>query len=329
MTTEPAVAAASTNPDATPATPRLLRDDAVWDSLPVREVEAFGVTLRGRLPVSAGWAPPSARAPKVEVMYVAEQEVEARFSGGPVALWSANIDDRVFEAVRGAAGDVLMRHHGAGTFRFSASEGELLVGAASPRSVAAARTLLDTALFTVALETGHEALHGAGLGTPAGVLVVVGPSGAGKSSLGAALRAEGLRFFSDDIVVNERVGDSVIAHPGPPVSTLPSGGPRDADVLADLGDELWVARAVADTAAPIAGIVALGTDDQPDPVESPLMSVLPHLLRLPAERARQRFERASDLAATVPVLHVGARSAPPAALAQTVLTRLRSAGVPL
>src|SRR5205807_10636068 len=108
---------------------------------------------------------------------------------------------------------------------------------------ASQRMLLDTVLGTAALCAGYEGLHAAAVELAGGVVAIAAPTGAGKSTLCAELVARGARLFTDDLLFLARDGRGVVAHPGPPLMSVPQGSARRAGPwrpLAALGDEVWV-----------------------------------------------------------------------------------------
>lgn len=306
---------------------RLMRADAAWGAVPLRDVQAFGLRLRGPLPVAHGWASPDHDAPALTVVSGDAADLEAAFSGRVETLWSATIDGHPFAAERGAAGDMLMRHGGVGVYHLTADVTTLQVADLGGAPAACMRTLLDSVLFTVSLECGYHALHGTALDTPAGIVAILGSSGAGKSSLATALGEKGLAFFSDDIVVLEASKGVVTAHAGPPVATVPRGTTHDEAILAVVGDEEWVAREVRDATRPVVGVVVLEAAHDRG-ARGPLLAVLRHALSVPRERerVRARFALVSELVEQVPVIPLRAHSASPSDLADVVLRELGRLG---
>jgi hypothetical protein len=86
--------------------------------------------------------------------------------------------------------------------------------------------------FAAALQ-GLEVFHASAVATPLGAVALLGPSGAGKTSLAIELCRTGATFLADDVLVLERDGRSLLAHPGTPAAgvaaTGPSGSPRQTD----------------------------------------------------------------------------------------------------
>jgi hypothetical protein len=117
-------------------------------------------------------------------------------------------------------------------------------------------------------------------------------------------------MVSDDVLVLGRAEPAgVLAHPGPPVATLPAGLlPPGAAALGRFGDEAWIA--VPDTApGPLALAEVVLLDRSPGaalavgPDAAPLAGLAAHALDSGSdpERRRRRFELLADVAERVPV----------------------------
>ena len=297
--------------------------DAVWPAPGAVDAAAFGVRWTGPLPGGAGWAASSSATdgPAVEVRTAPTPQ--AHQSTGEL-LWRGANEGGLFEARRTTGGTTVMTHGVGGTFSFEAAVSRLTVEPGHDR-LATARVLLDSAMFTVSLLRGTVMLHAAAVAGAQGVIAVVGASGRGKSSLAAALRAHGLAHVTDDILALDRQRDVIVGHPGPPVVTVPiSNTPQAGEVtLATIGPERWVNVAVASGPLPIAAVVELtaprlsGTQLNPD-----VVPLLPHVLSVPPERARDRFVMLAELCEQCPIIQVPAHSHSPEALANDVLARL-------
>ena len=278
---------------------------------------AFGLDIRSRLELPGDWRCAGAGLPRLAIEPATSADIERAWSGFARAAWSG----LAFTAEHGTAGDLLMREGDELAALLAPSGDRLLVaGAEVPGAM---RALLDSALFTVSLLTGQEALHAGAVVTDAGLLAVAGDTGAGKSSLVAALLAAGSGFFADDVLVVERRG--LIAAPGPPVMAVPSAAADGLGApLAEFGDETWLAVAGAPGALPLAGIVRLEADGGGGPDWAWLLS---RMLRFPRdpERERARFDLAADVASTIPMHRLQARSGSPEDLAEQALDWVRSA----
>jgi hypothetical protein len=290
------------------------------------QVSAFGLDIASEIALPGRWRLAGAGDSPLAIAPASREEVRRRWSGIAQVGWRGRADGRELVVEEGRAGDVRFHLEPAIELHLSDDGGRLLVGDPDEDRAATMRLLLDSALFTVSLRRGHEALHAACVATDHGVLAVAGPTGAGKSSTLLALIAAGSGFYADDVLVLRRTGDAIVTAPGPPVLTAPkpvAAGVGEA--IADLGDEVWLAVTGADAELPLAGIMWL---DAPGTADPDWRRLLAQLLRYPRtpERERKRFELAADLAAAVPMLRLDARSAPPAALASRALAWLPSPG---
>lgn len=287
---------------------------------------AFGLDITSRIPLPGRWRAAGAGLPPLTIEPASREEIRRIWSGFERVGWRGRADGRELVVEEGRTGDLRFRLQPDIELHLSVDGARLSVCDAAGDRTALLRLLLDSALFTVSLRRGGEALHAAAVTTPAGVLAVMGPTGAGKSSTLVALLAAGCGFHSDDVLVLRRNGGTVHAAPGPPVLTAPKPVPDGVgEELADLGDEVWLAVAGAAAEAPLAGVLWLDRVDAPAPDWSRLLAQLLRYPRTP-ERERARFELAADLAAAVPVLRLPARSAPPDALAGRALAWLPSPG---
>jgi hypothetical protein len=278
---------------------------------------AFGLDITSRLELPGDWRCAGDGLPPLAIEPAGPDDLARAWSGAARAAWSG----LAFVAEHGTAGDLLMREGDDLAALLSPSGDRLLVaGAEAPGAM---RALLDSALFTVSLLTGHEALHAGAVVTDAGLLAVAGDTGAGKSSLVAALLGAGCGFFADDVLVLERHG--LIAAPGPPVMAVPSAAADGLGApLAEFGDETWLAVTGASGALPLAGIVRLEADGGGPPDWAWLLSRMLRFPRVP-ERERARFEIAADIAGAVPMHRLPARSGSPDDLAEQALDWVRSA----
>lgn len=262
-------------------------------------------------------------------------EVHAAFSGpaDPPRSAQRRVDGRAVRYEAGAAGDWRITWDGAGDFHLSATRDLVLAWAPDGPSPAWTRFLLDSVLASAALRRGAEALHAGTVALPGGAVAVAAGQGGGKTTLLGTLLAQGAALVADDVSVLARRDGGFAVEPAPPVLNVarerPAGAPAPADlgeVLAELGDELWVLAArPADTAQPLRAVVhlerragaALGLHRRPP---SPI-ALLRHLLDSGpgAERGRERFELVADLAESVPFVVLRAPlDAPPPQLAELV-----------
>jgi hypothetical protein len=82
------------------------------------------------------------------------------------------------------------------------------------------RLLTAQVLPIAALVQGLELFHASAVQLDGRVLAFAGGSGAGKTTLAARVMLGDATFVSDDVLALERVGDEVIAHPGPALMNL-------------------------------------------------------------------------------------------------------------
>lgn len=281
-------------------------------------------------------------------------QVAERWSGFHARGWAGTVDGAALTVERGDAGDHRFVH-GADTdadggFRagtravhhLSADASELACVPAEGGDRSWWRVVLDSVLFTIALLHGYEALHAAAVATPQrdGAIAITAPMGGGKSTLLSELLRRGLPLIADDVVVLRRscAGAAPLAHPAPPLLTLPSArlaALDDSDSgqpapICVLGEESWVAVPVHSEPLPLRSLVVLerrrGAALSLSPIMSPLAPLLSSLMRFPKDRARERarFEMASEIAANVGIWRLTADPhISPDVLADTLLDGVR------
>lgn len=76
--------------------------------------------------------------------------------------------------------------------------------------------LLDQVLPLVLNHRGKEVLHGAAVVTPYGACAFVGPTGSGKSTLAASFLTSGYSVLTDDCVILDTCGDTIVTIPSYP-----------------------------------------------------------------------------------------------------------------
>jgi hypothetical protein len=279
-----------------------------------REFRAFGlaVTADWALPGVAGAVAGADRA--VRIRLAEASELQARFSGDPVATWETTLGDG--SGLRydlGRAGDHRVVY-GDAVFHIDAAASVVACAPADPDDAGWQRQLLDTVLFTVSFARGLELLHAGAVLTQRGAIAIAGPTGAGKSSLVAELMRRGHRLLSDDVLALESDGGRITAFPGPAVMNLPAAGADvealGAQVIArfDREAELWV---VIPTAArepsPLAALFILDSAAPRTGVEpiagATVLDVAPYGISLPhgRTRAQRGFDALSTVAAGVAV----------------------------
>ncbi|HTD07904.1 MAG TPA: hypothetical protein VK680_03345 [Solirubrobacteraceae bacterium] len=179
------------------------------------------------------------------------------------------------------------------------------------------RVVLDSVLFTIALLHGYEALHAGAIAVPGGAVAITADTGGGKSTLLAELVGRGSALVADDVLALEpRDGESPLAHPGPPLMTVPAvslpalGAAEPTEAISSIDDERWIAIPAYPRSLPLKALVVLdrrpnaqlaSTQPSLTKIEGPLVALLSALMRFPpaAERQRARFELASTIASTV------------------------------
>lgn len=301
-----------------PPAGHVISEDATWSGGSLGDVAAFGVRWQGTLPVGAGWAPGSG-APDQQPVVIRAGEVDTTLPGATL-LWEGYNEGGTFKAWRAADGELLMTHDHGGRFFYDPRESSLDV-AAGVSPLITARTLLDSVMFTVALARGHVLIHGSAVSDGHRAIVIVGASGRGKTSLALALRGRGLQHLTDDVLMLQADGADVLAHPGPPVVTVPEGAAlrSGSRALATVDGERWDAVAVTPKGMPVVAIVEL---IRPDQTSSEVVPLLSHMLSVPPERARDRFVMLSLLSERCALIRIPAQSSSPDELAQQVLDRL-------
>jgi hypothetical protein len=292
---------------------------------------AFGLSLSFETSPPGAWEARPAGELGLRLCAASREEIAAQWSGCDAVGWEARIDGAPFVAERGRDGDYRFAH-GERSLHFLAADGQLLRSAlAEGEGPASWRVLLDSVLFSVALIRGREALHAGAVATERGAVAIVAGSGGGKSTLLAELLRGGGTLLSDDVVVLEPgVDGAPLAHPGPPLMTVPAPvRPLPGEPIAALGEERWVAVPVAPEPIPLAAVVLLnrhpGAATGLRALSDPLAVLLASLLAFPRtpERERARFELAAEIAARVPIWELAADPAvAPATLAHCLLAGL-------
>jgi hypothetical protein len=296
---------------------------------------AFGLSLDFEAPPPGAWEAHAAGEPSLRLSVGTREEIEGEWSGREEVGWTATIDGAPFLVERGLAGDHRFAH-GERSLQLLSVDGQALrcawAGEDGPGSW---RIVLDSVLFSVALLRGYEALHAGAVAMEAGAVAIVAGAGGGKSTLLAELLRRGEGLLADDVVVLEPGGDEPpLAHPGPPLMTVPASiEPPPGEPIATVGEERWVAVPVAPEPIPLSAVVILGRRPGASSglrrVSSPLAALMASLLRFPRtpERERKRFEMASAIASRVPIWELSADIAvTPGALAELLRTGLGGAG---
>lgn len=283
------------------------------------------------------------------------------WSGFDAIGWEGTIDGAPFVVERGVEGDHRFVH-GADPDRDPTPDGDstrsqephatravhhlsadasvLQCAPSNPAEQSWWRVVLDSALFTVALLRGYEALHAGAVATPDGAIAITATTGGGKSTLLTELLRHGSKLVADDVLVLEPQDTAPpVAHPAPPLMTVPaarvpilragasSGG--SLETICSLEQERWIAVPVYSRPLPLAVLVVLnrrpGLTTRLHRAGEPLATLLGSLLRFPRtrDRERTRFELACAIALHVPVWRLDADpSVAPDALAGLLLAEL-------
>jgi hypothetical protein len=309
---------------------------------------AFGLGLRTDLALPGAWAQRTLAEPILQLRSASAAEIAERWSGRDALGWEGAVDGAPFVVERGRAGDHRFAHgvpsvetralaHGGSTpnpgappggtravHHLSAGAAELLCESDTEGEPLGWRVILDSVLFSTALLRGYEALHAGAVATEQGAIAITAGAGAGKSTLLVELLRGGCPLLCDDVVVLEpRGGESPLAHPGPPLMTVPAGtSPLPGAPIASVGEERWVAVPAHPRAIPLTALVVLnrapGLPTSLHRVRDPLAVLIGSLLRFPRlpERERARFDVAGSIASHVPIWQLCADSSvTPAALA--------------
>jgi hypothetical protein len=230
--------------------------------------------------------------------------------------WQAWIDRAPFTVEVGHAGDHRFVH-GEHAIHHLSSDAALLRCAPRDREdLRWWRVVLDSVLFTVALIRGREALHAGAVVTQAGAIAITAPTGGGKSTLLAELVCRGHPLLADDVVVLEpRVGLAPLAHPAPPLMTIPASRANGSGrIVAQIEDEQWIAVPAYRDPVPLAALIVLdrrvGAKNELRKMPNTLPVLMASLMHFPRQpdRERARFELASVLSSHTSVVQLIADS---------------------
>jgi hypothetical protein len=193
--------------------------------------------------------------PSLALELLEPAELEEAWSGseGPPE-WRGRLGDGLDLAIeRGAGGDLLFSYgdrapseDDRARFRLHPGMRRLDCAPARP-GLDWQRTLIAKVLPTISVMRGYEALHGAAVDSPEGVVAIMAPSGTGKSTLAIELLRRGRPLFADDVLTLERTPGAVRAHPGTPHMNLAESLPEAIDpqtlgaTLGILAGERWLA----------------------------------------------------------------------------------------
>jgi hypothetical protein len=308
---------------------------------------AFGLSLTFDVPPPGAWKPSPVHKPGLQVEMATGQAIESNWSGEETIGWEGKIDGAPFVVERGVEGDHRFIH-GAhpdqsgspaketrAVHHLNADASVLRCAPANPGGPEWWRVVLDSVLFTVALLRGYEALHAGAIATQDGVVAITAASGGGKSTLLTELLGRGEALMADDVLVLESRGtETPLAHPAPPLMTVPAARismlkeaiPRET--ICAVEDERWIAVPTYREPLPLKALVVLdrraghGLGTSMEKIEDPLAPLMGALMNFPntPERQRTRFELASVLASTSTLWRLTADlDTPPAVLADTLM----------
>jgi hypothetical protein len=138
------------------------------------------------------------------------------FSSAARSLSRQPVSDSFYQSKFLRNGSTYVRWNGVGEFLIS-DDGCRITGrqhdAAQEESFQV--YLLGQALSYALVRRGLEPLHATAIVVNGGAVVLLGSSGFGKSSLAACLLEAGHRLLTDDLLVLQASGGSVMAYPGP------------------------------------------------------------------------------------------------------------------
>jgi hypothetical protein len=314
---------------------------------------AFGLSLSFDVPPPGAWEPRPVHEPSLQIKMATAQAIESHWSGRDGIGWEGKIDGAPFVVERGVNGDHRFIH-GAhpnqsgspakethAVHHLNADASVLHCAPTNPGEMEWWRVVLDSVLFTVALLKDYEALHAGAIATQDGVIAITAASGGGKSTLLTELLGRGEALMADDVLVLESHGtEAPLAHPGPPLMTVPAARvamPKEgfpSETICVVEDERWIAVPTSREPLPLKALVVLdrraghGLETSMEKIEDPLAPLLGALMNFPntPERQRARFELASVLASTSTLWRLTADlDTPPGvladALANTLLVR--------
>ncbi len=182
--------------------------------------------------------------------------------------------------------------------------------------------LTNTAIGFALVARDQLVLEAAAVERDGRAVLVLAHAGGGRSTLAAQLTARGHGFLSDDLVVVTDAGGTACAHPGGIVQRL------WPDVLVHLGldpaelepvrpgiaKRLVPAEPAGAQPVPVAGLIVLGTTQQPEPEATPVEAAAKfavahrhtfrHRALRPLGLRRDHFDRLTRLASQVPMARI-------------------------
>ncbi|HEX5852909.1 MAG TPA: hypothetical protein VFY36_07450 [Solirubrobacteraceae bacterium] len=236
-------------------------------------------------------------------------EIDHEWSGstGP-PQWRGRLGDGLDLTIEtGATGEVLFAYGDRARFRLHRDMSQLDCAPAH-EGLDWQRALIGKVIPAISVMLGYEALHGAVVDSPDGVVAIMAPSGSGKSTLAIELLGRGWPLFADDVLILEDSHGTVRAHAGTPHMNIaePPPGTLDPQTLGDtlgiLAGERWLAAGKTTMRPrPVRMLCVLqrGAEltTQTRTLTSNPLSLAPYMLGLSTdpERQRSRFSLYADL----------------------------------
>lgn len=288
----------------------------------------FGMQVSSTLRLPGAWG----FAPSVTDATVLRTADLPSWTGTAEGGWRGLSDGAPFMVERSHSDQHRFSHGDRPLFQLSSDRMTLCSAPGELRDLRWWRILMDSVLFTVSLLRGNESIHAGAVATSSGAVAILSPSGSGKSTLLGQLLGAGHSLITDDVLFLEAAENEVLAHPGPPLMTLPgkragSFGTR----IGETGDEVWLSVPVTPEAVPLQRMVLL--DRRPASpvsmrrVKEPLVPLLARFLGFPQvpEREIARFVLASAVASASETWHLAADTkTPPEQLAALAVQGLPS-----
>jgi hypothetical protein len=268
--------------------------------------------------------------PTMALVLRGPSELAAEWSGaeGP-PRWRGRLGDGLdLTLEEGVAGDLLFSYGERARLRLDRDKHRLEC-APTHDGLDWQRAMIGKVLPAISVMLGYEALHGAVVDSPEGVVAIMAPSGAGKSTLALELLGRGWPLFADDVLILEDSDGIVRAHPGTPhmnvAETLPGTVDPQAlgDTLGMLAGERWLtARQTTGRPRPVRMLCMLQRSpelaSEARTLTSSPLPLAPYMLGLSSDPARQRsrFALYADLMESTPLVRLTADLTPgPAQLA--------------
>jgi hypothetical protein len=238
--------------------------------------------------------------PSLAVTMQTPPELDREWSGatGPPE-WRGRLGDGLDLVIEtGAAGDLVFSYGDRARFRLHRDMSRLDC-APEHDDLDWQRTLIGKVIPAISVMLGYEALHGATVDSPEGVIAIMAPSGSGKSTLASELLHRGWPLFADDVLVLEDRAGTILAHPGTPHMTVSRDLPGAIDpddlggTLGILAGERWLTAGKTVTRPRPVRMLCMLQRGPELPTEirtlpSNPLPLAPYMLGLSTDPARQR-----------------------------------------